>query len=487
MKVLFVTPEAYPFAKTGGLADVSGSLPIALRKLGCEVSVIMPYYASVRRYTEAFPVCVQDLPVTLGNRLLPADIRHGWLDHKIPIYFVQRDEFYDRTNLYGTPKGDYFDNAERFIYFCKAVINWCQTANLQPDIIHCNDWQTALIPPMMRFGVDRYYFDTIATIFTIHNIAYQGIFDVDVYALTGLPWELFVPEGLEFWGRVNFMKGGIIYSDCINTVSQKHSKEIQTPEFGFGLDGVLRTYSHKLVGILNGADYEVWDPETDPLIAANYSKEDLSGKRKCKRDLLDIYGLPQELFERPLLSVISRLVEQKGVDLYPPIMDKLLAEDIGFVLLGTGEEKYHKYFMDLAKKYPNKVGVRIAYDNALAHKIEAGADIFLMPSRYEPGGLNQIYSMRYGTVPVVRATGGLDDTVQDYDPETNTGTGFKFGPYDPEAFLNSILRAIKLYDDKERWNALVLRGMEEDFSWEKSAKKYMELYEKSLAERKARL
>ncbi len=487
MKVLFVSPEVYPYAKTGGLADVSGSLPVALKKLGCEVSVIMPYYASVRRYTEAFPVCLQDLPVNLGSRVLPADVRHGWLDHKLPIYFIQRDEFYDRTHLYGTPKGDYFDNAERFIYFSKAVLSWCQATGFKPDIVHCNDWQTALVPAMMRFGVDKYYFDSMATVFTIHNIAYQGVFDVSVFSLTGLPWELFVPDGLEFWGRVNFMKGGIVYGDAINTVSQKHSQEIQTPEFGFGLDGVLRAHSHKLVGILNGVDYEVWDPATDPLIAANYTKHDLSGKRKCKSELLNTYRLPQDLFNRPLLGVISRLVEQKGVDLYPPIMDKLLSQKIGFVLLGTGEEKYHKYFMDLAKKYPDQAGIRIAYDNALAHKIEAGADIFLMPSRYEPGGLNQIYSLRYGTVPVVRATGGLDDTVEDYNPETNTGTGFKFGPYDPEAFFSCVMRAIKLYDDKARWKQLVLRGMEQDFSWEKSGKKYLELYEKAVSYRKSRI
>jgi len=327
-------------------------------------------------------------------------------------------------------------------------------------------------------------FSRSATVFTIHNIAYQGLFKKEKFSLTGLPQEMYSPEGIEFWERINLMKAGIVYADVINTVSKKYSEEIQTPEYGYGLEGILRKRKESLYGILNGVDYEDWDPSHDPHLIARYDAKDISGKKQCKMDLLKEFHLPSSLEQVPLLGMISRLADQKGFDLLMEISEALFALNIGFVLLGTGEQKYHDLLTQVAQKYPQKAGIRIAYDDRLAHKIEAGTDFFLMPSKYEPCGLNQIYSLKYGTIPVVRATGGLDDTITPYDPVTKKGNGFKFTRYDAKEFLNTIKAAINFYYQPERWRQLVQNAMAADFSWKRSAQSYLELYRKTLEKKR---
>ncbi len=480
LRVLFVTPEAVPFAKTGGLADVAGALPKFLQALGCELKVVMPYYRVVKE--SGFPVQYlgQEIEVPIGDEVLKADIYQGQLNQDIPIYFIGRDEFFDREHLYSTPRGDYFDNAERFIFFSKAVLIFCQLMSFSPEIIHHHEWQTGLIPAYLRsIYQNDPLFSRTAVVFTIHNIAYQGVFKKEKFGLTGLPIEMYNPEGIEFWERINFMKAGIVYADVINTVSQKYSEEIQTSEYGYGLEGILRKRKEDLYGILNGVDYQDWDPSHDPYLIARYNSQDLSGKRECKKDLLKEFNLPPSLENFPLLGVISRLADQKGFDLLAEILDELFTLDIGLLLLGTGEQKYHDLFTEVARKYPKKAGIRIAYDDRLAHKIEAGADFFLMPSKYEPCGLNQIYSLKYGTIPIVRATGGLDDTIVNYDPATRKGNGFKFVRYDAKEFLHQIKVAISFYSQPEHWKQLLRNAMAADFSWQRSANSYLQLYRKA--------
>jgi len=480
LRVLFVTPEAVPFAKTGGLADVAGALPKSLRALGCEIKVIMPYYRMVKDSGLPHQYLGEEIEVPIGYERLKADIYEGRLNQDIPVYLIGREEFFDRPHLYGTPKGDYFDNAERFIFFSRAVLNLCQRLGFSPDIIHHHEWQTGLVPAYLQsvYRNDPLFSHT-AAVFTIHNIAYQGLFKKEKFSLTGLPAEMYSPEGIEFWERINFMKAGIVYADAINTVSKKYSEEIQTAEYGYGLDGILRKRRESLTGILNGVDYEEWSPAHDPHLIARYDLKDISGKRECKKDLLNEFHLPSSLENAPLLGMISRLADQKGFDLLMGILEELFALDIGFVLLGTGEQKYHDLFTRVAHTYPQKAGIRIAYDDRLAHKIEAGADFFLMPSKYEPCGLNQIYSLKYGTIPIVRATGGLDDTITHYDPVSKKGNGFKFVRYEAKEFLNTIKGAIRFYSQPEHWKQLLRNAMTADFSWERSAEAYLHLYRKA--------
>jgi len=485
VRVFFATPEAVPFAKTGGLADVAGALPKFLQPLGCDVSVVMPYHRMVKESGLPLQYLHEEVEVPMGDETIRAEIYQGQLTRDVPVYFVGREEYFDRKYLYGTPKGDYLDNAERFIFFSKAVLILCKHLEFQPDIIHLHDWQTALIPAYLRsvFQADPFFSGT-ATVFTIHNIAYQGLFKKGKFAVTGLPAEMYSPEGIEFWERINLMKAGIVYADVINTVSKKYSEEIQSTEFAYGLDGILRKRKEDLYGILNGVDYQDWDPSHDPHLVASYSVNDLSGKKACKKDLLKEFGLPASLEGVPLLGMISRLADQKGFDLLAEILGDLLAMDIGFVLLGTGEQKYHDLFNQVARQHPKKVGIRISYDDRLAHKIEAGSDLFLMPSKYEPCGLNQIYSLRYGTLPVVRATGGLEDTIVNYDPETGKGNGFKFKRYDAKEFLNKTKEAIQFYTQPKHWKQLLRNAMTADFSWSRSAEAYLDLYRKALEKKR---
>jgi starch synthase len=488
LQILFATPEAVPFAKTGGLADVAGALPKSLHALGCEIKLFIPYYRMVKESGFPHQYLGEEIEVPIGDEKLKADIYLGHLGQDIPVYFIGREEFFDREYLYSTSKGDYFDNAERFIFFSKAILIFCQRMGFSPDIIHHHEWQTGLIPAYLKsiYQNDPLFSHT-AAVFTIHNIAYQGIFKKEKFWLTGLPSEMYNPEGIEFWERINFMKAGIVYADTVNTVSKKYSEEIQSPEYGYGLEGILRKRRGSLSGILNGVDYEDWDPSRDPHLIARYDSEKISGKKECKKDLLREFHLPSSLENIPLLGMISRLADQKGFDLLMEILDGLFALDIGFVLLGTGEQKYHDLFNQVAHKYPQKAGIRIAYDDRLAHKIEAGADFFLMPSKYEPCGLNQIYSLKYGTVPVVRATGGLDDTIAQYDPATKKGNGFKFTRYDAKEFLNTIKMAIGFYSQPEHWRQLLQNAMTADFSWERSAEAYLQLYGKALEKKRGNL
>jgi starch synthase len=487
LRVLFVASEAVPFAKTGGLADVAGALPKFLPSLGCDVRVVMPYYRMVERSGLPVRPLGESLDVPVGDAIIRADLYEGRLTPEIPVYFIGQKAFYDRDGLYGTPAGDYPDNAERFVLLTRASLLLCRRLGFSPQIIHQHDWQTGLLPAYLRtvYRNDP-FFARAATVFTIHNIAYQGLFDAQKLALTGLPPELYNPEGIEFWGKINFLKAGITYSDVINTVSRKYSQEIQTVEFGCGLEGVLNKRKDDLFGILNGVDYDEWNPAGDPHLAARYTSADLAGKRACKEDLLREFGLPPSLAGKPLLGMISRLADQKGFDLLAEILDELFALDIGFVLLGTGDKKYNDLMARVARTYPGQAGIRIAYDNRIAHKIEAGADLFLMPSRYEPCGLNQIYSLRYGTLPVVRATGGLEDTIVDYNPATGKGNGFKFEPYRAEAFLDCIRKALALFRRPETWKQLVINAMAADFSWPRSAEAYFRLYGQALERMKRR-
>ena len=473
MKILFVASEGVPYSKTGGLADVIDGLPRALHQLGHEVMVLLPCY----RGNTTRSTLVSSLTISLDHELRFPAIREGAPVGGVRHLFVDDPEFFDRPQLYGDANGDYPDNAERFAEFSRAAIE-CTKRVWLPDVIHCHDWQTALVPVLLRtqYGNDPAV-RALPVVLTIHNLAYQGVFPATVLRRIGLPDSLLTIDALEFYGRINFLKGGLIFADCLATVSRRYAKEIQTAEYGVGLEGVIRSRADRLVGILNGVDYGAWSPEADTLIAQNYSVHNLIGKAACKKDLLASLRLPAENLNRPLVGIVSRFVDQKGFDLVAEIAPELMKEDLAIVVLGSGAPEYEALFRGLAEKYPARVGVKIGYDNQLAHKIEAGADMFLMPSRFEPCGLNQIYSLRYGTVPIVRATGGLDDTVQRFTLRTQQGTGFKFESYDGGALLACIRSALGVFRDEQAWRALQRNGMSKDYSWKASASAYVTLYE----------
>lgn len=502
MRILYVSPEVAPYAKTGGLADVAGALPQALRELGHEVWVILPLYRQVLRRMELSPGAhgleelipplkvrvpaknAEDPKGLLGagnTRVEEARIFYHTGEGGIPILFVRNDPYFDREELYGTSQGDYPDNAERFIFFSRAVLEFCRTGRFHPQGIHCNDWQTGLIPVYLKtlYRSDPNLKDT-ASLFTLHNLGYQGTFPREVLELAGLGWELFTPSDLEYYGQVNFLKGGVLFSDIATTVSPRYSQEIQTPEYGHGLEGVLASRRDRLFGVLNGVDYRIWDPATDPYLPAHYELEHLEGKKTCKAELQRRVGLPVRE-DVPLFGTISRLAAQKGFDLIEEIAERVVSLDLQWILLGRGEWRYEEIFREIAGRFPQKVSVNLAFDESLAHQIEAGADLFLMPSRYEPCGLNQIYSLKYGTVPLVRATGGLEDTVKDLDPSTGEGTGFKFSEYSAGAMSECIKRALVAYYHPNLWTQLMRNGMREDFSWQASARRYVELYEKAIS------
>jgi starch synthase len=483
LKVLFLSPEAVPFAKTGGLADVAGALPNALRHLGVEVEVMLPLYRVVReREFQARPL-LKDLAVPLGNSELTAQVLGAETEAGLSVYFIEREDLYDRPNLYGTPLGDYYDNLERFTFFAHAALETATTLSLKPNVIHCHDWQTGLVPALLKGPYrDSTSLGAPATVFTIHNLGYPGLFPADKLSLTGLSKDAFFhPEGLEYYGKVSLLKAGIVYSDAITTVSPAYAKEIQTAEYGMGMEGILRHRRAHLQGILNGVDYSLWDPSQDPHVPAHYSPRKMAGKKGCKEALIQEMGLDPTLSKRPLLGMVSRLDVQKGLDLLVQILDDILSLDVGLVILGSGDEQIQQAIQQAAQRYPGRISLRIGFDEPLAHRIMAGADIFLIPSRYEPCGLTQMYALKYGTVPVVRATGGLDDTIVQFISRTGRGNGFKFRPYEPAAFLKSIREAVALFTDLKAWRKLMANGMKADFSWEQSARKYLELY-KSLLE-----
>jgi starch synthase len=475
MRILYVASEAVPFAKTGGLADVIGSLPKSIRELGHEAVVIIPRYQGIK-VKEAV---LSSLTIPLGGVFRFCSVSESEKPDEVRFFLLDYPAYFDRENLYQASNQDFPDNAERFAFLSFAALEFAKRAPKPPDIIHCHDWQSALVPVYLKtLYRDDPFFRKTKTLLTIHNLAFQGIFSRSVLSRISLPEELFKPEQMEFYGSLNFLKGGILFADKLSTVSLKYSQEILTPELGCGLEGVLLKRVPDLTGILNGVDYAQWNPATDPWLSTTYSADDLEGKKACKAALLKEFQI-QDSMERPLIGIVSRLVDQKGFDLLYEVADAIVAEGGSLVVLGTGEEKYCRFFLDLQQKYPLYVGAKITYDEGLAHMIEGGSDIFLMPSRFEPCGLNQIYSLKYGTVPVVRATGGLDDTIRDYS-ESEEANGFKFSAYSPEDLLGTVRRALQVYRDRERWEALMRRGMRQDFSWRRSAERYLDLYQSLL-------
>ena len=482
MQILFATSEVAPFSKTGGLADVVGSLPPYLEAHGCKTCVMMPFYRQVARGGFKIKPVGQKVSVAVRDGTVDGEILEGRINSSVPIYFIRQDAYYDRDGLYGTPQGDYPDNCERFVFFARAALQAVKNMGLKPDLVHCHDWQSALVPIYLKTTHrDDPELSGAATLLTIHNLAYQGVFWHLDMPLIGLEWSYFDPEYLEFYDKVNILKGGIIFSTLLNTVSRKYAQEIQTEEYGCGLEGVLAKRKKDLYGVLNGVDYSVWDPETDKLIPARYSHKDLSGKRKCKAALQKMCGLP--LRSSPLIGCISRLADQKGFDLIAKAMDDIMALDLQMVILGTGEQRYHDLLKKIGGEYPRKISVNIRFDNKMAHMIEAGADMFLMPSRYEPCGLNQLYSLKYGTVPIVRSTGGLADTITNCTPSTlKTGkaNGFAFREYNAARFLAAVRKAVRMYSDGRAWKRLMLNGMKQDWSWSRSAGEYIKLYAKAI-------
>jgi starch synthase len=464
-RVLMVTSEAAPFVKTGGLGDVLGSLPAALVRRGDEVAVVLPRYR-----TAEIPHSQRiwyAMPLTLGPHRFTVAIDEVVL-HGVRYLFVDCPPLYERAGVYNEHGVDYGDNAIRFGLLNQAALGVARNI-FRPGVFHVHDWPASLVPCYLRAGFagDPTFFG-VKCILTIHNLGYQGNFPASTLGDLGLDPSVYHPEGIEFFGRLSFLKAGVVWSDAITTVSPTYAQEIQTPEFGFGFDGLLRSRAYKLSGILNGVDYEEWDPSNDPYIPAHYSVDNLAGKRACKRALLEHLGLPVDM-DRPIIGIVSRFVYQKGFDLFGEIAGQVAEEDVAMAVIGSGDPSIEDMFRYLARVRPDKFGVRIGYSNALAHLIEAGADMFLMPSRYEPSGLSQMYSLRYGTVPIVRATGGLDDSVHD-------DSGFKFYGYDPQAMYAVIREALAAYRDPVQWSVRMRHGMTKDFSWDLSAAKYQELY-----------
>jgi len=479
MRIIFAASECVPFAKTGGLADVVGALPKALARLGHEVQVLLPLYRQAK--TAGVPLEHSGLAfeVPLGaDRLSVECFRSQLPGSRVPVQFFRFDPFFDRAALYRTAEGDYPDNERRYIFYCRAVLEWAKRSGAAWDIFHAHDWHAGLIPVYLK---TLYRSEPAVrgarSLITIHNLAYQGLFPRETLDLAGLPKSLFTSERLEYWGQVNFLKAALVFSDRLNTVSPTYAREIQGPEMGYGLDGVLRSRRSVLSGILNGIDPEVWDPETDRTLPRHYSAARWDDKAKLKQELLEkqrLFALPQA----PLLGIISRLDDQKGFDLLAEISDSLLRMNLQLVLLGTGLKKYHDFFLGLKAKYPRRIGVNLTFDESLAHLIYAGSDMFLMPSKYEPCGLGQMISLRYGTLPVVRETGGLADTVREGGGDG--GNGFTFRDYTGEALLACIRRACGAYQDRRLWREKMRTAMSADYSWERSALAYEALYRRML-------
>ena len=486
MKILLATSEAVPFAKTGGLADVSGALPVALAKLGEEPTVIMPAYRQVFQAGQTIEHTGVTFDIPIGNKTVPGAFLRSYLPgSKVPVIFVQQDQYFDRPELYTEGGKDYRDNCERFIFFSRAVLEAIRLLDLQVDVLHCNDWQTGLIPAYHKIeyrAVPGY--ENLTTLITIHNLAFQGTFWHWDMLLTGLDWKYFNWHQMEFFGNLNLLKTGLVFADAIGTVSPRYAQEIQSGEFGCGLEGVLTQRKNALTGILNGVDYAHWDPQTDPHLPTNYGPADVkSGKAECKAALQAELGLPVDP-KIPLVGFVGRLTDQKGVDLIAGMVQEWVQSfDLQWVILGSGDPKYHEQFSFLAERNNKKVVARFGFSDPLAHRIEAGVDAFLMPSRFEPCGLSQMYSLKYGTVPIVRATGGLADTITDVSDETlNNGTanGFTFAEPNVRALSEAMKRACAAIAQPELWNKVVANGMQQDWSWARSAKQYVGLY-KSLA------
>lgn len=481
MQIVFAASESAPLAKTGGLADVVGALPPELVKLGHQVSVFLPFYSRVRKHIEGEPryaIRSLTIPFRYYNRFV--GVVDGGRRDGVQFYFIDCPELFDRQELYGPRGGEYTDNAERFGLFCRAALEAAKILGV-PDVFHVHDWQAALIPVYLRttYAADP-ALRRAATVLTIHNAAYQGKFPPSTTEQLLFPWDVFTMDKVEQFDRFNFLKGGLVFADLLTTVSRKYAQEIQTPEFGEQLDGVLKRRASVLHGILNGVDYTLWDPATDGHLAAHYTPQRLAGKQACRADLLHAFGLENVAATTPVFGIVSRLAGQKGFDILLALTSQLADRDLAVVALGSGDPYYEKLFRDWAFRNQGSVAVRFGYDETLSHKIEAGSDLFLMPSRYEPCGLNQIYSLKYGTVPVVRATGGLDDTIEEWDAKKGTGTGFKFSGYNPLDLLAAIDRALAVFPDKRCWRRLMRNGMARDYSWSGPAKEYVQVYEEAV-------
>ncbi|PWH19810.1 MAG: glycogen synthase GlgA [Ardenticatenia bacterium] len=474
LKILLLAAEVVPFVKTGGLADVTGSLPPAVRALGHDIRVVMPRYSRIDPRRFNLTLLPTTFAVPIDNRTELGQLHESRLAHDVPIYFVENARYFDREGLYMYP-----DDAERFIFFCRGALEGVRQLGWQPDVIHCHDWQTALVPNWLKttYAQDPFFART-ASVYTIHSLAFRGVFGRRVLEIAGIAEYEFTasPDGTRDGQVVDFMARGITYADVINTVSPTYAREILTPEFGESLDGLLRQRQDRLFGILNGLDVEDYNPATDPHIARHYTAETLEQRAENKAALQRYAGL-EVVPDVPLLGAISRLTDDKGFDLIQAALEPMLQHlPIQFVLMGTGEERYHRFFLDLAQRHPGRVAVFLTFNTPLARRIYAGTDIFLMPSRFEPCGLGQMIAMRYGSVPLVRAVGGLVDTVQDYDPATQTGTGFLFRAYDAWAFYAAVVRAVETYRYADVWRRLQQRGMQQDFSWQASARAYVDLY-----------
>lgn len=485
LKILFVTSEVVPFVKTGGLADVSSALPQMLSELGHEVRIVVPKYGAIdsRKFKIHEVVRLKDIPVKIGDKEVTYSLKSCFLPGqkvRVQIYFLDHQEYFgNRNSIYVDHEtgSDYPDNDERFILLSRAVFELIERLGWIPDIIHCNDWQTGLIPAYLKtIYKDVEIFQQFKTLFTIHNLSYQGIFPKSSFKKTGLPEELNSEKGIEIYGKINFMKAGLLFSDVISTVSETYSNEIRTDDdLGAGLRQVLSKRKNDLYGILNGIDTRVWNPELDKSIPHKYSVKDFSGKLENKKALLEKFRL--NFNENvPLIGLISHLFDSKGFDLITEIFPELMKLNVQVILLGTGDRKYHNFFEKMSQKYTDKFSCYLGFNDELAHLIEAGADMFLMPSRFEPCGLNQLYSLNYGTVPLVRETGGLADTVVKYNEKTGEGNGFSFKPYEASALLKELNRALRIWEDKKVWTRIMKNGMRLDLSWTNSAKKYIDLY-----------
>jgi starch synthase len=475
MKIAMIASEAVPFAKTGGLADVLGTLTTALENLGHEITLILPAYRCALRSEFHVRELPLKLSVQISDRQEDATVLQSRIGKSIAVYLVRADRYFDREFLYGTPAEDYPDNAQRFAFFNRAALEILRAYPV--DIVHSHDWQTSLAIVFLKTQSARYQETAAAkTLLTIHNLGFQGLFEESKWPYLNLDRKYFTPQFLEFYGKVNFLKGGLVFADKLTTVSPTYAQEIMTQEQGFGLEGVVRQRAADLVGILNGVDYSEWNPWTDPYLQPHHGENNRTVKRNCKKQMRQILDLP-DFNNVPVVAMISRLTPQKGIDLVESAFDRLMERELQFVLLGSGDARYAEFFRGAAERYPDRVAVRIGFDEKLAHRIEAGADIFLMPSLYEPCGLNQMYSLKYGTIPIVRAVGGLKDTVQEYDPRTESGTGFVFESYDPDTMLDAIDRCLAAFRDKTAWTDLMRRAMSMDFSWDRSAEAYSALYQ----------
>jgi starch synthase len=488
VKILFATTEAVPFCKTGGLGDVCGSLPLELAKLGHQPVVVLPGFRQALNSGHKLEPTGVRFEIPIGRKTVPGTFLRGTLPgDKVPVYLVHQPQYYDRPELYRENGNDYKDNCERFVFFCRAALESIKLLDLGTELVHCHDWTSGLIPAYMKTelcGVPP--FDSIPSLLTIHNIAYQGNFWHWDMELTGIDWKYFNWRQMEFYGNLSFLKSGIAFADAISTVSPRYAQEIQRPPLSGGLEGILQHRRQDLFGIINGVDYNDWNPEIDTHLGGNnYSVKNFQeGKAACKSALQKEMGLPQ-VADKPVVAMIGRLADQKGFDLVAKLIPQWApAADVQWVILGTGEPVYHELFSNLARQYPDKVAVKLGFSNDLAHRIEAGGDIFLMPSRYEPCGLNQLYSLRYGTVPVVHATGGLADTItnlNDATLEDNTANGFSFDQYSTAALADALDRACTAFANKPVWEQLIRKGMQQDWSWTHSAREYDRLYQHTRA------